>query len=127
MGEYTELFIRAEMRKDTPPEVLDILRYIINPSWSDPEILPDHPFFQCRRWDRLANSSSYHVTTTSRYAKRPEWGIVQILISGSFKNYSSEVEKFFDWIDPYIDALPGEFLGFSQFNVELPTFWHKKE
>ena len=38
------------------------------------------------------------------------------------KNYQNEIEKFVDWILPYCDTLPGDFLGFSRYEeTEKPT------
>lgn len=36
----------------------------------------------------------------------------RLIVHSSAKNYHGSFEKFLDWIIPYVDARPGEFLGY---------------
>lgn len=62
MGMYTELIFGCSLRKDTPREVIEILKFMVDKSefkeFSKP--LPDHKFFQTSRWSRLFQWSSYY-------------------------------------------------------------------
>lgn len=132
MGMYTEIFFRATLKRDTPDEVLAPIRAMLGQAEVDPDDLPNHPLFECPRWDMLGMSSSYYFPdhTPSGMEKddiRKAWGVY---LNADLKNYDDEIEKFFDWIDPYIDAGPGEFLGYSLYeDVEPgtpPTPYFKK-
>jgi hypothetical protein len=50
-----------------------------------------------------------------------------ICIRCNFKNYCGELRKFCEWIDPYVSANEGEFLGFSRYEEsELPDLIFKQ-
>lgn len=115
MGMYTEFFFRAELRKETPPELVDWLANALNPGGLGAvEPFDDDPFFTCPRWQATFWSISYsHPPGESNFW--PSDGIRQacIVIHSSLKNYGSEIEAFVDWIKPWVSAFPGEFLGYS--------------
>jgi hypothetical protein len=37
-----------------------------------------------------------------------------LLGKGDIKNYAGEIQKFFEWIIPYVDGCPGDFIGYSR-------------
>lgn len=48
-------------------------------------------------------------------------------IHANFTNYDDEIEKFVDWIDPYVDAHPGDFLGYSVYDSrDRPRLFFKR-
>ncbi len=133
MGMYTEIFFRATLVKDVPDEVLDPIRAMLGQVEVDPNDLPDHPLFECPRWDMLARGSSYYFpehaqSVLAKEEIRNAWGLI---LSADIKNYADEIGHFFDWIDPYVDAVPGEFLGYSLYeDVEpgtAPNSYFKKD
>jgi len=132
MGMYTEIFFRATLVKDAPDEVLAPIRAMLGQIEVDPDDLPDHPLFECPRWDMLAQGSSYyfpdHASSGLAYDDiRKAYGLA---LNADIKNYHGEVEQFFDWINPYVDAIPGEPLGYELYEDmepgKAPTLYFKK-
>jgi hypothetical protein len=106
MGQYTELIIKAMVRRDIPNDVGYVLDFLFH-SGERPETLPDHRFFRLERWTMIGRcSSSYHIPwTSSRYDN-------DYLFSRSdMKNYGGEIEAFLDWVDPYLDEDEGDCIG----------------
>lgn len=129
MGMYTELHYNVELVRDVPESVLEILRYMLNESAKQPAT-PDHPLFEKGRWEHMLLCDSYYFAadthSTLRFDKiANQWFLC---IRCNLKNYGDEIEKFIDWIDPYVDAQPGNFLGFSRYEAtEDPDLIRKKE
>jgi hypothetical protein len=119
MGMYTEIFFRADIKHDADPEVLALLGRWVNGRPDSHDIpranLPEHEFFDCPRWENLASNGDAYFPHAygSRFSKK-DWGKgYSLALHCTLKNYHSEIEKFFDWINPYVDALEGEFIGHS--------------
>lgn len=137
MGMYTEINMRASLKKDTPEDVLQVLECIVN---SDRLLLgvpfPNHPLFGCDRWRNLGSHGSYYFPkgNQSRLV-RPEyeWEVPCIALHGNLKNYDDEIAKFFDWLDPYIEDEDGTYLGYSLYEEDQhaggsgPVLWRKGE
>ena len=116
MGMYTEIVTNLDFREDLPAEVIDALNYMSGNTDQRPDNLPDHPLFQTDRWDYMLRCSSYY------FVPRSYCDFFQGRIGGWFlscrsdlKNYGSEIEKFFDWIAPYVDDPEGSFMGYSRY------------
>jgi len=133
MGMYTEIYVRCHFKKDLPEEVLLILNDLFNDENLVVEnLLPDHPFFKCERWGLIGSwSSYYHIPFSLSKLWKDEIDSSYYLISRSdLKNYDNEIEKFFDWIMPYIDADDGDFIGYKLYEEDRePTliFYHKPD
>lgn len=112
MGRYTELKFDVKLKQDTPENVVNILKRVINErdlghdkalfSKEDvfkPEL--NHPFFKCERWYMLFLSTNFgHEMQGGRfYEENGRW---IINLHTEFKNYDSEIDNFFDWIKPFI-------------------------
>lgn len=128
MGMYTEFHFNAELRRDTPPEVLSVLRYMIGKG-EKPEVLPGHRLFTLA-WPVVLSGDSYYFDadthSTLRYDKLAEAHF--LCIRSNLKNYGGEIAAFVDWITPYIAKAPGEFLGFSRYEeTEQPNLIHMPE
>jgi hypothetical protein len=123
MGMYTEIFARMELKKDTPQVVLDALR-VMTGDLQEAKILPDHPLFKCHRWEMLGcGTSAYFPGMADSHVRGPSiyYGTYDVLIHANLKDYDGEIEKFFDWIDPYCTAFPGEFLGYELYEDGEPA------
>lgn len=131
MGMYTEVFFRGSIREDAPEVVIDAIQSIVHGGGERPDI--DHPLFDCTRWDSLGTCSSAYFPTPAKSAIKQDAynGTMALILHANLKNYDDEIEKFFDWIDPYVDARPGEFLGYSLYEEvdpdSAPTPYFKKE
>lgn len=117
MGMYTEFFFRAGLQRNLPKEVLDILWLLIGVSEDFPPTIPDHAFFETHRWRKILTSSSYYFVplSVSELVKDDITNQYSLVAYSSLKNYDSEIEKFVDWIRPYVDTPPGEMLGYSRY------------
>lgn len=117
MGMYTELILKCIIKSDTPREVNQILDFLFNRDCKqDVENLaiPTHPFFNCGRWRFIGSCSSYyHIPwASSRYSED------YLFTRSDLKNYDDEIAKFIDWLTPYIDAAPGQCIGWSWYEEE---------
>jgi len=115
MGDYTRIKFYAKLRSDTPAGVLDVLRATFTSEEAVPtELRPDHPFFRAPRWEPLFQcTSAYFETPGPRGLIEGETTILQF--HSSLKNYDDEIEKFCDWIGPYLAEPPGTVVGERQF------------
>ena len=130
MGMYTELVFKASIREDVPDDVDAVLDFLFNTSLR-PTQVPDHPFFQCDRWQMIGRCSSFSHTpfALSQYAdpNRPDAKGGYVFSRSDLKNYDHEVQHFLDWIDPYIDELSGTCIGWTWYEDEdAPTLVFKR-
>jgi hypothetical protein len=129
MGMYTEIHFRAELVRDVPEDVLAVLRCLVDFDSPEPEVKPGHELFSCPRWDMLGRcSSAYFPDHPQSFLALSDWSKRWILfLNADLKNYGGEIEKFFDWIDPYVAGSEGQFLGYSLYEEsDDPIIYHKK-
>lgn len=122
MGMYTELHLNARLLETTPPEVLDILRYMVGETSVIPKMTPEHPLFSTERWGFMLRCDSYYFAadthSTLRYDDIAKTNF--LCVRTNLKNYDQEIERFVDWITPYLDEFDGEFLGFMRYEIDVP-------
>jgi hypothetical protein len=106
MGMYTELIFGAELKKDTPNQVIEALKYMIGETKEKPSDFP-LPDGRC---ERLFQGGSYYFAINNSATKMwlddidEQW---HISTRSNIKNYESEIETFLEWIKPYIDSGSG--------------------
>jgi hypothetical protein len=112
MGYYTELKCKIVLRKDTPDEVIVLLkRVIIDGDWgigdatsftNDQVFKPEiqHPFFKCPRWLDVFVSVNCDWDKGSKFYQKNNYWILNI--HTDYKNYDDERDHFLDWITPYV-------------------------
>lgn len=126
MGMYTELNICFDLAEDTPKNVIAIMKYLIRGTDTN-YALPEHDFFKCDRWRFIATCGSYYFQGLTKSSIEYDdishtW---KINIRANLKNYNMEIEKFLDWIAPYI-AEDG-FFGYTRYEeFEDPTLIYKE-
>jgi hypothetical protein len=122
MGMYTELIIKCDIKKDLQEDVKAILNCLFN-SQEEVENTPKHPFFYTSRWRAIGNCCSYY-----HIPKALSFFDGNYLFSRSdLKNYSSEIELFLDWLNPYIDEPVGRCIGWMWYEEdEEPSLIYKK-
>ena len=128
MGMYTEIHFNAELKKDTPEEVINILKYMVGDIKEKPS-RPVHDLFCCSRWKWLFTMDSYYFDADTHSTLRYDdiSNAYYLCVRSNLKNYDSEIELFIDWIDPYLYKIKGDFLGFSRYEeFEEPTLIYKK-
>jgi hypothetical protein len=96
---YTEFVFKAIVSENAPENVKAILRGLFNGD-AMIGILSAHKFFDCKRWADVGRSHSYyHIPwSDSKYKEN------RIFSRSDLKNYDNEIEKFVDWVSPYLEA-----------------------
>lgn len=121
MGMYTEFVMAVKLDRDTPKDVIDILKYMCDRRLEEPENLPDHPLFKTKRWSALlCCDSAYFVGETNSYIRCTDFYKdlscrYLLMIRSDLKNYDSEIELFLDWITPYVVDPVDECAGYFRY------------
>ena len=144
MGMYTALSLGIEFKDNTPQDVIDILKFMIDGPTE--EQMPSgmyhvsaaqafapphdgHRFFACERWTMLFRCDSYYFDWQTHfelfkddlYPDRAKYYLTGV---SNLKNYNDEIMKFLDWIFPYIET--DGFIGWTMYEEdEHPTLLYK--
>ena len=106
MGMYTELVLGVNIKDDTPNEVITVLRHMVyNPNINSVVELPDHPLFATSRWKHMLRSCSYYFSGGSHTELvKDQFDFWKLSIRCNLKNYDDEINKFWNWIQPYVET-----------------------
>lgn len=137
MGMYTELQFTAEIDYDKHEEIIDILRYMTGDESVKRESLtiPAHELFETDRWEYMLLASSYYFPGQFYHTLKEEhnFQLINLSVRTDLKNYGNEIQKFLDWIYPYVATEnafqqignveePRLFVGYMRYETELdPT------
>mgnify|MGYP001616492046 CR=1 FL=1 len=124
MGMYTQLHFASDLKPDTPKEVIEVLEAMATGRTDNLGKLPDHEFFNCSRWEVLFTMGSgyFDYDTHCKFWKEGYLDFYVLNVTSNLKNYDSEIEKFLDWINPYLDKYDDDFLGYHRYEeTEKPT------
>lgn len=127
---YTELVLKCSLKEDIDENAKNILDYLFNNKELDENKIPNHEFFKCQRWNHIGSSSSYYHIPFA--LSRWDTKIGSYLFSRSdLKNYDDEIDKFLDWINPYIEDYNSDdklCIGYKWYEEdEIPTLIYKKQ
>ena len=116
---YVEFHFNAKLKDNTPENVFRILQYMIDFDIFE-VMIPAHPFFKTKKWHHILASDSgvFDASTESTiHCHHYALGVTKnfLCVKCSFENDEDEVEKFIDWITPYLDKTTGDFLGFYRY------------
>ena len=127
MGSYTELNIGV--RICPIPTVVQKLNYMLGEDTEDVHI--DHPLFTDQtRWKYMLLSDSYYFDGKSDSKLfiddlYPDDPMYYLNVRCNLKNYDEEIEKFMDWLCPYIETKG--FLGYKRYEqCNTPTLIYKE-
>lgn len=127
MGMYTELVLGIEIEDND--KIIQTLRYMLGETEYQP--VDDHELFKTDRWDYMLKCDSYYFDgqTDSKlymddlYEDNPKF---YLNVRCNLKNYGNEINKFLDWLNPYIKTFG--FLGYLRYEEnEDPTLIYKTE
>ena len=90
----------AQVVEAMPESVSALLSWMVSASDNQTPDIPDHPLFKCDRWQQVG--SAYFDDHPP-----PTWDEVTLAVEFDMKNYCDEIEKFLDWLRPYIDEPAG--------------------
>lgn len=115
MGMYTTMILDLTLNKDTPHELIDIIKFLsggLENRFENPIELKkfkDHVFFKCKRWADvgmgLTNHSWYRnwgYSGKSTKLTNNVDGSYHLESISVIKNYDSELENFLDFIHEYV-------------------------
>lgn len=130
---YTEIYVNVNLVSNLPKDILEILQVMCescSPSTNRNEehykkILGNLP----GKWLYLFRDGSYYTPSTSCaiLSFDPISTRWSLLGKGDIKNYEREIETFFAFLMPYIDAPEGCFIGYQRYEEDLlPTLYVKK-
>ena len=128
MGMYTELHFNVELKEDTPEEIMEVLRYMVCDG-VPPSTIPQHELFETSRWAFMLRCGSFYFAaethSTLRYDDISK--SYYLCVRCNLKNYDEEIQKFIDFIDPFVVGTNGDFLGFYRYEESNePTLIYKK-
>lgn len=130
MGMYTKLELKVNLSPGMPSQVYRLLRYRLSPGKSMDDIkeieheegktsahniLPVHDFFRTDRWDNIISwygDKSYR--NGSSYLTR-EYNNLILVIKSDVKNYDGLIDKFLDWLSPYLLDYHEQIVGFVRY------------
>lgn len=106
MGMYTELIFGAELKKDTPKQVISALQYMVGITEEKPL---DFPLPDGRCECLFQGTSEYFGINApvSKLWKDETLDSYHISTRSNIKNYCGEIEAFLEWIKPFIDSGSG--------------------
>ena len=111
MGMYTEIYVNVDLKKETPQEIIDTLKQLF---------ANEQPDGFSERSLMLFSNGSYYTPCT--YVRSLTYDRIlhqwSFLGKGDLKNYSNEVEHFFDWLMPWVDGFPGDFVGYHRYEQD---------
>lgn len=119
------LQLNMNLKKNTPKYVINILNHLMG---NDKEnsfghfSFPDNEFFRCDRFKFIFLCDSYYFDgyTNSGIEYDHIDEKYHIVVNSNLKNYDDEIDKFLNWIQPYIDT--EGFLGYKRFETcNFPT------
>ena len=125
MGDYTQLHLNVNLRRNTPDYVINAIKYMLDDSHKVKEDIrfSNHPLFETDRWKWMLLGDCYYFQgSTASKLSEPEhdWEDYYLTVNSNFKNYCNEIDLFLDFISPYIDQ--EGFLGYQRYNgVDDPT------
>lgn len=149
---YTEFIFGCELSKETPRECIEALDYSINgeekkPKYEDPKDWNEEDFNRyyiertldvktirefVDKWDfnRLFHCCSYYfgaANPISRFYFDPTSDSYHISTRADLKNYSGQIEKFIEYIKPYVkhaSGYPHGVFAYVQYEeAEFPTLY----
>ena len=129
MGMYTEIIFGAVLKENTPKLIIDTIKKLINNYEDIDNKTMKHPFFNSDRNWLLNSGGSYYFPGTIK----PKFWFDNItnqwflLFRTNIKNYDNEIEKFLDWIFPYISQGSGSRNFYAIVTYEeqsIPTIYY---
>ena len=98
MGMYTKFNLDVEFRRDTPIYVFNIIDAMLDQRGVKekfPDILKDHPW----RWGFMLASDRFHQSKFGADVGNT----YRLIANGYIKNYNSEIQKFVEFIKPWVE------------------------
>ncbi|WJJ56502.1 hypothetical protein PROPHIT493_45 [Mycobacterium phage prophiT49-3] len=128
MGMYTEFYFRADIVDGPVDDWFDV--QINGKGWFEEPFSDPHEFFDTPRWRHvfIGGGAVYQESRSPIYRPRRRPGVTggytnQLVLSSSLKEYDDEIRLFVSWVEPYLEHLDGDYLGFSLYEDSRPHVW----
>jgi len=133
VGMYTELVLAVELKAKTPEEVIEVLKFMINPSMAiseeEVEVLKSYDaLFRTERWQVMLRMGSYYFS--GQPSSVLQWDDISnayhLSVRFNIKNYTGEIEAFLAYLAPHIYT--SGFIGYSRYEEDKdPTLIYVTE
>lgn len=129
MGMYTEMIFGAALVKDTPEDVISALRVACGDETKINSQVQE--YLNIYDLEYLFNCSSYYFGVSIALSKIWYDNICHkwiISVRSNIKNYHNQIDKFLDWIYPYIDYGSGAKNMYAVVTYEeddIPSIYYK--
>lgn len=100
MGMYTKFDLNVRLRWDIPDDVLRAIRHMVDNR--PQENWPNHPLFQTERFLSMMSYTYSDNYKPPIFVPDGDTNTWLLCIACEFKNYDQEIQKFIDFIKPYI-------------------------
>ena len=132
MGMYTELIFGAALKESTPDNVINIIKKMVDRNLNIDVELPNHVFFNTKWGSSIMRMTSYYFpgTHSPTFWKDDISKLWYLHFRSNIKNYDNEIDKFLDWIKPYIIKGSGRrnFYAIVTYEEsEIPTIYYLNE
>lgn len=101
MGNYTKLHARIKLKDDTPQDVQNSLDCMLTYNLSFTGT-PEHPFWYDERCGAIGSKDPASKDI-------PSFTFPNLVICCEIKNYDETIQKFLDWITPYVETIEGTY------------------
>lgn len=114
MGAYTEMDLGVCFYKNTPENVISTLKFMLGDIDENTSKIK-HPLFETYRWAYMLRMSScdFDGLNFKKFVYDNTDNCWYLTVRCNLKNYSNEIEKFLDWICPYLKTYG--FLGYMRY------------
>lgn len=105
MSEHTAFVMSCELKKNTPQQVIDTLRYMSNlyNDYEEFDNYPSHPFFETEEWEHILGAAGGLLwDAKSTFAYDDITKVYRLNIRCSFKDHEYQIPLFLQWLSPYI-------------------------
>jgi hypothetical protein len=103
MSEHTAFILACRLLRDTPQDVIKVLKFMTGkPEEGAFETPPDHPFFKTAIWEvSLQSAGGMLWDARSLLAYEEVTQDYYLYIRTSLKNNANQIQKFLAWLVPY--------------------------
>jgi hypothetical protein len=102
MGYYTCKLLCCALKKDTPENVINTIKALVNHDDIPSDSVLSESDFETYRYGLSGYVNSYFIPNhRMEYDEHLGW---RIFVNGESKDYEDEFERFLEWLKPYISC-----------------------
>jgi hypothetical protein len=107
MGMYTGLKLNVKLKEEMKDQWLPVLRVMLKneDDYKKPDEVADHELFHTQRWTWMFYGSSTYLEPEYIPDSKLDECNNELFVRFNIKNYDFEIQKFLDWLSPYVEIL----------------------